>query len=108
MIKKKISDNDILELAINSGAEDCLSDSACHEITTKKENFYNVKNEVEKKIQDFISTGIEWVPKNVISLNEEKTKSLLNFLEALENDDDVQHVYANLKIDNKITEKISK
>tara|TARA_B100000686_G_scaffold215205_1_gene222158 strand:+ start:722 stop:847 length:126 start_codon:yes stop_codon:yes gene_type:complete len=41
-------------------------------------------------------------------LNEEKTKSLLNFLEALENDDDVQHVYANLKIDNKITEKISK
>ena len=62
----------------------------------------------KKKIKDFISTGIEWVPKNSISLNEEKTKSLLNFLDALENDDDVQHVYANLKIDNKITEKISK
>jgi len=106
--KKKISDNNILELAINAGAEDCSSNSGYHEITTKKENFYKVKNEVEKKIQDFISTGIEWVPKNSISLNEEKTKSLLNFLEALENDDDVQHVYANLKIDNKITEKISK
>tara|TARA_Y100000590_G_scaffold379100_1_gene446523 strand:- start:340 stop:1086 length:747 start_codon:yes stop_codon:yes gene_type:complete len=106
--KKKISDNDILELAINAGAEDCSSNSKYHEIITKKENFYKVKNEIEKKIKDFISTGIEWVPKNSISLNEEKTKSLLNFLDALENDDDVQHVYANLKIDNNLTEKISK
>ena len=105
--KKKISNNDILELAINGGAEDCLSDGPYHEMITKKENFYKVKLEIEKKIQEFISSGIEWLPINKISLNKEKVKSVLDFLEKLEDDDDVQHVYANLKIDNNFVEKIS-
>jgi YebC/PmpR family DNA-binding regulatory protein len=105
--KKKISNNDILELAINGGAEDCLSDGPYHEVTTKKENFYKVKLEIEKKIQEFISSGIEWLPINKISLNKEKVKSVLDFLEKLEDDDDVQHVYANLKIDNNFVGKIS-
>ena len=105
--KKKISDSNILELAINGGAEDCLSDGPYHEVITKKENFYKVKLEIEKKIQEFISSGIEWLPINKISLNKEKIKSVLDFLEKLEDDDDVQHVYANLKIDNNFVEKIS-
>ena len=105
--KKKISNNDVLELAINGGAEDCLSDGPYHEMITKKENFYKVKLEIEKKIQEFISSGIEWLPINKISLNKEKVKSVLDFLEKLEDDDGVQHVYANLKIDNNFVEKIS-
>ena len=105
--KKKISDNNILELVINAGAEDCLSDGPYHEVITKKENFYKVKLEIEKKIQEFISSGIEWLPINKISLNKEKVKSVLDFLEKLEDDDDVQHVYANLKIDNNSVDKIS-
>ena len=105
--KKKISDNNVLELAINGGAEDCLSDGAYHEVTTKKENFYKVKLAIEKKIQELISSGIEWLPINKISLNKEKIKSVLDFLEKLEENDDVQHVYANLKIDNNFVEKIS-
>ena len=96
--KKKISDDDILELAINGGAEDCNSEGDYHEITTKKENFYKVKLVIEKKIQEFISSAIEWIPVNKIALNEEKTKNVINFLEALEDDDDVQHVYANIEI----------
>jgi len=104
--KKKISDNEILELAINGGAEDCLSNGVYHEIITAKENFYKVKIEIEKKIQNFISFGIEWLPINKISLNKEKTKSVLDFLEKLEDDDDVQHVYANLDINN-FQEKVS-
>ena len=55
---------------------------------------------MEKKIQQFISSDIEWLPINKISLDQEKTKTVLNFLETLEDDDDVQHVYANLEIDN--------
>ena len=105
--KKKISENDILELAINSGAEDCYSNNLHHEIITKKDNFYSVKLKIEKKIQEFISSGIEWLPINKISLNKEKVKSVLDFLEKLEDDDDVQHVYANLKIDNNFVDKIS-
>ena len=105
--KKKISDNDILEMAIRSGAEDCSSSGQYHEIITKKDNFYEVKLEIEKKIREFISLGIEWLPINKISLNKDKTKSILNFLEMLEEDDDVQHVYANLEIGNDFMDGIS-
>ncbi len=105
--KKIITDDEILELAIKSGAEDCLSNHNNHEILIKKESFYKVKQEIEKKIHEFVSSGIEWMPMNKISLNNEKTKSVLNFLEILEEDDDVQHVYANLEIDNNFLQKIS-
>ena len=107
LIKKKISNNDILELAINGGAEDCLSSGPHHEVITTKNNFYKVKLEIEKKVEEFISAGIEWLPINKISLDKEKTKFVINFLETLENDDDVQHVYANLEIGNNFSEKIS-
>ncbi len=104
--KKNISDENILELAIKSGAEDCLSNNLYHEIITKKENFYKVKTEIEKKIQDFISSKIEWMPMNKISLDKEKTKSVLNLLETLEEDDDIQNVYANIEIDNNFSKKV--
>jgi len=104
--KKKISDNDILELAINGGAEDCLFKNSYHEVVTLKENFYKVKTEIEKKIQEFISSGIEWMPINKISLDKEKTKLVLNFLELLDDDDDVQYVYANLELDNETLMKV--
>ena len=96
-----------MELAINGGAEDCFSNNSYHEIITKKDNFYKVKLEIEKKIQEFISSGIEWLPVNKISLNKEKIKPVLDFLEKLEDDDDVQHVYANLEIHNNLSKKIS-
>ena len=105
--KKKISDNDILEIAISGGAEDCSSNEAHHEIITLKENFFKVKIEIEKKIQEFVSSSIEWLPINKISLDKEKTKSVLNFLEILEDDDDVQQVYANLALDINFSEKNS-
>ena len=105
--KNKISDDNILELAIDSGAEDCFSKGLCHEVITKKEDFYKVKVKIEQKIQEFISSGIEWMPINKVSLNKEKVKSVIDFLEKLEDDDDVQHVYANLKIDNNFTDKVS-
>ena len=105
--KLKISDNDILELAINAGAKDCISNNSHHEIITLKENFYKVKVEIEKKIQEFSSSGIEWLPINKISLDGEKTKSVLNFLEMLEEDDDVQYVYANLEVDSDFSLKDS-
>ena len=106
--KNVISENDMLELAINSGAEDCLSENLYHEIITAKDKFYKVKVELEKKIQEFASSNIEWIPLNQITLDQEKTQSVLNFLEVLEDDDDVQYVYANLEIDGNFTEKILK
>ena len=105
--KKKISGNDILESVINGGAEDCSSNGPHHEVITTKDDFYKVKIEIEKKVKEFISSGIEWLAINKISLNQEKTKSVLNFLETLEDNEDVQCVYANLEIDGNFTRKIS-
>jgi len=105
--KKNISENDMLELAISGGAEDCSSNGLYHEIITLKENFYKVKTQIEKKIQKFVTSGIEWLPINKISLDQEKTQSVLNFLELLEDDDDVQYVYANLDVDNNSLMKVS-
>jgi len=103
--KKKISDEEMLELAINSRAEDCSSKGSFHQITTEKDNFYKVKVEIEKKIQEFISAAIEWLPMNKIVLDKDKIKSVSSFLEMLEDDDDVQHVYANLEIDNNFSDE---
>ena len=97
---KIVNENDVFELAINAGAEDCLTNNLFHEIICLKENFYKVKTEIEKKTKEIISSGIEWLAVNKVSLNEEKTKNVLNFLEILEDDDDVQYVYANLELGN--------
>ena len=105
--RNKISDDDILEFAINIGAEDCLSDGLYHEVITKKDGLYKTKTTIEKKIKGVISSNIEWIPVNKISLNKEKTKSMVNFLETLEDDDDVQNVYANLEINDNLLEENS-
>ena len=99
--KTKNSEEEVLELAINAGAEDCVTNKYFYEIITKKENLYKVKINIENKIVDFISSGIEWLPNTKLSLNKEKHKILLDFLENLENDDDVQKVYTNLEIENR-------
>ena len=70
-----------------------------------KLEFFDIDHEIEKKTKDFVSSGIEWMPINKIKLDKEKSKSVINFLEALENDDDVQHVYANLEVANNFLEK---
>ena len=94
--KKEISDEEVLELAINAGAEECLSKENTHEISCNKENLYKVKNIIEQNVSNFIFTGIEWIALNKVKIREDKIKIAGVFLEALENDDDVQNIYTNL------------
>ena len=95
--KKTISDESILELAVEAGAEECISNENCHKIFCSKEQFYTVKTAIEKKVDNFIHSGIEWYPLNQLDLKEDQYKSVVNLLESLEGDDDVQNVYTNLK-----------
>tara|TARA_B100000767_G_scaffold272468_1_gene300197 strand:- start:1485 stop:2210 length:726 start_codon:yes stop_codon:yes gene_type:complete len=97
--KKLFSDDDMLEFAIDAGAKDCVSKEKVHEIISQKEDFYKVKNKFEKKINDFIYSGIEWRPNNSISLNNDQNEKVLNVLEALDDDDDVQNTFINCKIE---------
>ena len=56
---------------------------------------YNVKKKLEKEIENFISTEIEWIPLNNVEVSKEKNDDLINFFETLEEDDDIQNVYSN-------------
>ena len=98
--KNEISDEDILELAIDAGANECKSDKGFHEIQCSINDIYNVKKELEKKIGNFISTGLEWVPLNAVEIPKERKEELINFFETLEEDDDVQNIYSNVKFSN--------
>jgi len=93
--KNEISEEKIFELAIDAGANECKTDNNIHEIQCSKSDIYNIKKELEKKIDNFVSTEIEWVPLNSIGITKQKHEDLINFFETLEDDDDVQKVYSN-------------
>ena len=91
----KITEEEAFEIAINSGAKDCLKIQDFHEIITIKEDFYKVKTELEKKIDNFAYSAIEWRPVDYLSLNKEQSKKMFDVLNALEELDDVQNVFTN-------------
>ena len=59
-----------------------------------------LKKKLELKIKNFISTGIEWVPLNSVEISKNQLEITSEFLETLDNDEDVQNIYTNLKIRN--------
>ena len=95
--KKEISDEEILDLALDSGAVECLSYDDYHEIHCSMNEIYNVKKELEKKIANFISTEIEWIPLNNIDVKKDMKEAIIEFFETLEDDDDVQNIFSNAK-----------
>ena len=97
--KKEISDEEIFELAIDAGADECISKDDFHEIQCAVNEIYNVKKKLEKKILNFISTEIEWIPLNNVSVSKDQKENLIEFFEALEEDDDVQNFFSNAGID---------
>jgi len=99
--KNEISNEKILELAIEAGADECVSNNTFHEIHTKVNEIYNVKKILEKNIKNFISTEIVWSPVNSIVINKDKKDNAVEFLEKLEDNDDVQNVFINMKFGNK-------
>ena len=93
--KGEIDEEKVFNLATDAGANDCIFHNNYYEIHTNNDEIYDVKNQLEKEISNFISTEIEWVPINKINLNEEDKEKMNKFLEILEEDDDVQNVFTN-------------
>ena len=98
--RNEISDENIFELAIESGADECISHDQLHEIQCPVSEIYNVKKKLEKIVSNFISTEIEWVPINSVNITDNRREDIIEFLEAIEDDDDVQNVYSNVKLGN--------
>ena len=98
--KKEISDENIFELAIESGADECISNDEFHEIQCPISDIYNVKKKLETVVANFISTEIEWVALNNVNVEKDKQGNVIDFLESLEDDDDVQSVFSNVNFEN--------
>ena len=98
--KKEASEVKIFELAIDSGANECISDNEYHEIHTNINEIYEVKKKLENEIPNFVSTELEWLPLNLVSLNGDNKDNMIKFLEALDDEDDVQNIYTNAKFEN--------
>ncbi len=97
--KKEISEENIFELAIDAGADECIFHSDFHEIHCPLSKIYTVKKNLEKTITNFISTEIEWIPQNSVDIHDEKKDEVTEFLESLEDDDDVQNVFSNVNLE---------
>jgi len=95
--KNEISDEQIFEISIDAGADECISNSEYHEIQCPINEIYNVKKKLEEKISNFISTEIEWIPLNSVEISKDRQDEIIQFLETLEDDDDVQNIYTNVK-----------
>ena len=98
--KDEIDDEGMLELAIESGANECFSHENFHEVHTANTEIYEVKNKLEKKIENFLSTEIEWVPLNTVNLSGENKDNMIKFLETLDDDEDVQNIFTNANFEN--------
>ncbi len=98
--KKELSENEIFDIASNFGAEDCFELKNAYEVISKKENFYNIKTEFEKKLENFKYSGIEWRPHNYIVLKKEEKEKIIKILNSLEEIDDVQNVYTNINFND--------
>ncbi len=98
--RNEISDENIFELAIESGADECISHDELHEIQCPMSEIYNVKKKLEKIVANFISTEIEWVPLNSVNVANDRKEDVIDFLETIEDDDDVQNVYSNVQLGN--------
>ena len=97
---KKCSEEEILDIATNNGAKDCLNLGRVHEIITEKEDFYKIKSCLEKKFLNLEYSAIEWRPKNYIELNNEQQDKMIQILIELDDDDDVQNVFSNVRLES--------
>ena len=98
--KTKISEEEAFEIAINAGAKDCKNLKDNIEIITEKEDFYKIKTELEKEIDNFSYSAIEWRALNYVDLNKEQCDKILEMLSALEELDDVQNIFTNANVKN--------
>jgi YebC/PmpR family DNA-binding regulatory protein len=105
--KAKASDDAMLEAAIEAGAEDVISDETGHQIITKTDTLHEVAKALETKFGEPRKSGMVWKPQNTVAVDDEAGEKILKLMEALDESDDVQNVYANFEISEALMQKMS-
>ncbi len=100
------TEDEIMEIALDAGAEDVRGDETLWEVFSTPDALYRVKQGIESKGKVVSSAAISYVPKNTVKVETDHAKTLLNLIDALEELDDTQHVYANFEMDDAVMEAV--
>jgi YebC/PmpR family DNA-binding regulatory protein len=102
-----LGEDKLMELALEAGAEDVREAGEGWEIESDPAAYLGVKEALEKAKVAIAASEIAMIPSTRVALDEEKARSLIKLIAAIEDNDDVQNVFANHEIDDAIMEKIS-
>ncbi|MEN6330540.1 MAG: YebC/PmpR family DNA-binding transcriptional regulator [Smithella sp.] len=105
--KKEVDEDVLMELALDAGAEDVLSEGNEFEVVTDPVSFEEVKKVIDAKGIKHLEARIDMIPSNTVKLELGKAEQMLKMMEKLEDNDDVQNVYSNFDIDEDVMEKLS-
>lgn len=106
--KKSIGEDELMELALEAGADDVRTDDGDeYEVLTSIATFEEVRKTLEAKGLKIQSASIGMIPQNTIELGEDKASSMLKLMDKMEDNDDVQNVYANFDIPDEVMEKLN-
>lgn len=100
--KKTIDEDKLMGIVLEAGAEDLVTEDETYEIKSSTADFEKVKKAIEANKVKFESAEITMLPKNTIVLTGDAAKQVLNLVDALEEHEDVQNVYANFDIPDEI------
>ncbi|NUO82207.1 YebC/PmpR family DNA-binding transcriptional regulator [candidate division KSB1 bacterium] len=100
------SEDELLEIALECGAEDLKYDPESSDILSAPADFDAVKAALEKKGLKIEKAEIGMYPKNTIKIEAKDAAQLLRFMDAIEEHDDVQHVYSNFDIDDEVLNQL--
>jgi YebC/PmpR family DNA-binding regulatory protein len=108
VVEKTAADEEkLLELALGAGADDMREDGSNFEILTTPENFEPVRAALEAQKIPTASAEISMIPQNYIKLEGKQAQTMLKLMEALEDHEDIQNVWANFDIDESALEEAS-
>jgi len=105
--KKDASEDALMELVLESGAEDMVEQENEYEVITDPASFEGVKAAIDEADLKYVQAEISMVPQNTVELDEQQAAQILRLMEKLEDNDDVQNVYANFDIADEIMERLS-
>ena len=106
--KKDVNEDQLMEIALDVGADDVNDEGDTFEVVTDPKNFEKVKNALDKNSIKYTLAEITMVPQNTIRVEGKEAEQTLRLVEMLEDSDDVQKVYANFDIPDEVLEKIGR
>lgn len=102
--KEDADEEKLFDIALEAGAEDVKEEETTFEVLTEPSDFEEVRKSVEEAGMKYTVAEISMIPQNTVRLEDKKAQQMINLMEALEDNDDVSHVYANFDIPDQVME----